>query len=252
MPIDPEDIQILDSPGFGGYPAVDTPEFPTYRDYPSLKETGGLPFKAPIPLLGMAERTPRVILGRKVSDVPGLVEPGNIDLTNPGLSTKGAFHIEDGGMHVVLPGDLGKEMALQAYQKTGQNLGIFKDEKSADEYTQNLAKYQDLSTPKPYGLDVAGPKLKAEEKRRADLMGAQLLSKFTGEDIPSAPPPVPTQEELRSKDFQVGTVTPGNIDLDKLTPIETAGGDADTLAPIAITDTRKKQTVLIPTIIDGK
>src|SRR4029077_10783805 len=169
--------------------------------------------------------------------------------TNPGLSTKGAFHIEDGGMPVVLPGDLGKEMAIQVYQKTRQNLGLFKDEKSADSYIENLNKYQDLSTPKPYGLDVAGPKLKAEEKRRA--VGARLLSKFTGEDTEPLPP-IPTQEELRSKDFQVGTITPGNIDLDKLTPIETAGGDADTLAPIVVTDPRKKQSVLIPTIIDGK
>jgi hypothetical protein len=247
-------------PGFGGYPAQDTPQFPTYRDYPSLKETGGLPYKTEIPLLGRAEHRPQVFLGRTVADVPGLVEPGNIDLTNPGLSTRDAFHIEDGGMHVVLPGDLGRDAAILAYQKTGQNLGLFKDEKSADEYTQNLARYQELSGPKPYGLEAAGVTASGQPTRertgRKDpgytAQQDQVQKMLANWGVATSPDVIEPQESLRAKDRQVDLITPGNIDLDKLTPVATAGGDADTLAPAIYTDQKKKQTVLFPTIIDGR
>jgi hypothetical protein len=245
------------TPGFSGYPAEDTPVFPTYRDYPSATETGPIPYGKPIELLGRAERTPRVILGKTVSDVPGLVEPGTIDLTDAFKPTKDAFHIEDGGMHVVLPKWGSREAMIAQYQETGANFGVFKDEKSADEYTQHLAKYQDLSAPQPYGLEGAGEnrfgmptrgktgrkdaaEVNAELERQQTPMGRQKL------------PEIESQESLRANDRQVGLVTPGNIDLDNLTPVPTAGGDMDTLVPIAITDPKKKQTVLIPTIIDGK
>jgi hypothetical protein len=135
--------------GYSNYPAEDTPVYPTYRDYPSLEQTGGLPYKVNIPLLGYAEHTPKVMLGRTVADVPGLVEPGTIDLTNPYMPTNDAFHIEDGGMHVVLPKWGSREAMIDQYKETGMSFGLFKDEKSANDYIEGLKKYQDLSGPHP-------------------------------------------------------------------------------------------------------
>ena len=248
----PEGFSV--TPGFSGYPAQDTPEFPTYRDYPSLKDTGGLPYKTPIPLLGRAEHRPQVFLGKTVSDVPGLVQPGTIDLTNPFMPLNKTFHIEDGGLHVVLPNWGSEEGAIKDYRETGQNLGMFKDAESADEYTQHLAKYQDLSGPKPYGLDVAGEKLgpfglltsTQPKTGRKDVSDEEADLLEQGKTAPES------QESIKALDRQVGMVTPGNIDLDSLTPVELPSGAADTLLPMAITDTKKKQTVLIPTVIDGK
>ena len=242
-------------PRFSGYPAEDTPVVPTYRDYPTIEQTGGLPFKTQIPLLGYAEHIPKVMLGRTVADVPGLVEPGTIDLTDPYRPTQDAFHIEDGGLHVVLPNWGSKEAMIAQYKETGANFGMFKDEKSADDYAKGLSAYSELGTVQPYGLGVVGENQLGVPTR--PKTGRKNVSDEEAKLLEQGKAPPESQESIKASDRQVGMVESPNIDLDKIKEQDLGqGGDTmkETLAlnPVAITDPKKKNTVLIPTIIDGK
>jgi hypothetical protein len=64
-------------PRFSGYPAQDTPVFPTTHGWNPGDPIPKMGYE-PIDLPGRADRTPRVILGKSVRDVPGMVEPGTI------------------------------------------------------------------------------------------------------------------------------------------------------------------------------
>jgi hypothetical protein len=101
--------------------------------------------------------------------VPGLVEKGNVDIANrPNIDNGDGTHSSVFSMsfgtdkgEVLVPGvgdgktyparKLTPEEALDQYRKTGQNLGTFKDSKSADAYAQTLhedqAKYGNKPTP---------------------------------------------------------------------------------------------------------
>ena len=85
----------------------------------------------------------------------GLLVPGNIDIhhrpvvRNPdgSISTVRSITIGQDGRAVLIPTVVGgrvvsNEAAIQHFQKTGQHLGIFSDEASADSYAQRLHRQQ--------------------------------------------------------------------------------------------------------------
>lgn len=92
--------------------------------------------------------------------VPGLLEKGNVDIANrPNIDNGDGTHssvysmsFDVDGKEVLVPGvgdgktyparKLTKDEALDQYKKTGQNLGTFKDEKSANAYADALHKDQ--------------------------------------------------------------------------------------------------------------
>lgn len=88
----------------------------------------------------------------KAKPVQGLIEAGNIDLTNRPqvknpdgtISTVLSMGVEMDGKHYVLPRisetgvKLSEEEALELFQATGQHLGIFKTRKDADKFAQKL------------------------------------------------------------------------------------------------------------------
>ena len=86
-----------------------------------------------------------------MGQVSGLLTPGNIDLHNRpivknpdgSISTVRSITIDDGGKAVLIPTVVGNRVvsnsdAIAAYRKTGQHLGVFRDEASADAYAQQL------------------------------------------------------------------------------------------------------------------
>lgn len=87
----------------------------------------------------------------------GLVESGNIDIANRpvlhnpdgSISTVRSITItNDKGQGILLPTvgpngeDWSSQQAIDAYKKTGKNLGVFSSEKQADAYAQNLHQQQ--------------------------------------------------------------------------------------------------------------
>jgi hypothetical protein len=213
---------------------------------------------AEIDLPGRAEATPRVVLERKQGENdptypkwPGMVELGTLDINDRPLienpdgsySSELSFSIEEDGKEVLLPEvvgrkHIGQKAAIEHYRRTGEHLGKFKDAASADAYAQKLHEWGALGVPKKFAQEAAS------------RLG------------PAPEPPiqwagVEPQESLRARQAQVGMLTPGNIDLDSRTPVESPEGFIDTERPIAITHSTKGdedygKTFLIPTVIDGK
>lgn len=92
----------------------------------------------------------------------GMVTKGNVDLTNrpqvrnfegtftphPDISTVRSMSFEENGQEILVPtvSDSGQlltdQQAIDAYHKTGKNLGIFADAKSADAYAEALHQQQ--------------------------------------------------------------------------------------------------------------
>lgn len=85
------------------------------------------------------------------SSAPGMLEHGNIDLNNRPVvnnpdgsySTVRTITVEEGGKTVLLPTIInGKQVtnkeAIDHYHQTGEMMGIFKDEKSANDYDRDL------------------------------------------------------------------------------------------------------------------
>lgn len=82
----------------------------------------------------------------------GMVQPGNIDLTNRpvvknedgSISTVRSMSFEENGKEILIPTVspsgviLTDEGAIALYHHSGQHLGIFKDAASADTYAQQL------------------------------------------------------------------------------------------------------------------
>jgi hypothetical protein len=89
--------------------------------------------------------------------VPGLLEPGNIDLhrrpvvrnRDGSISTVRSMSVEMDGKEILIPtvaadGSriLSDRDAVEQYRRTGQHLGIFRDEQSATDYAQRLHQEQ--------------------------------------------------------------------------------------------------------------
>lgn len=90
----------------------------------------------------------------------GMITPGNIDLNNRprvsnpdgSYSTVRTMTFEEGGKTIMVPTIInGKQVstkeAIDYYHKTGQHMGIFKDQKAADQYDEEMHKQQGWTGP---------------------------------------------------------------------------------------------------------
>lgn len=106
-------------------------------------------------ILGINQDTPVL---PSVGQEQGIVAPGNIDLTNRprvknadgSVSTVRSISIDEDGKTVLIPTVVGDKVvsdnaAIAHYKKTGENLGTFKDEKSATAYAKSLHEAQAAS-----------------------------------------------------------------------------------------------------------
>ena len=107
-------------------------------------------FTAPVP-------TPRPTLFTVGENVPGLVEPGTLDLlSRPSVknqdgsfSTVRSMSFNDNGQEVLIPTvsnsgvTLSPEGAIALYKWTGKHLGKFKDAAAADAYAEMLHRQQE-------------------------------------------------------------------------------------------------------------
>ena len=116
---------------------------------------------------------------RVQGDFPGLVEPGNIDLTSRpqvknadgSVSTVRSASFNIDGKEVLLPTvspdgkDLTDDQAVDLFKKTGQHLGKFENPDQADAYAEALHKQQSTA----YGLDGPPAALAPVDKLRQDV-----------------------------------------------------------------------------------
>lgn len=132
-------------------PPMDIPEVLTALDIPRLR-------KAPVP-----------------ADVLGMLEKGNIDLTDrPVVRVKGGFatvnsiSIEEDGKEVLIPTItptgyvMGDDEAIARYHKTGEHLGKFTTAEAADIFAENLHKGQEAFYAKRQTLTPWVPRNAAE------------------------------------------------------------------------------------------
>lgn len=94
---------------------------------------------------------------KRWQDVPGMIEPGNIDLdtrsvvknVDGSFSTELSVTIEEDGKQVLIPTVVNGEIvdidtAVAHYRKTGEHLGKFMDTESADIYAGKLHQRQEI------------------------------------------------------------------------------------------------------------
>lgn len=115
--------------------------------------------------MGLREELAKLIPGlSQVPQVPGLLEPGNIDLharpivKNPDgtISTvKSMSFSDDGKTEILIPmispsgTTLTQKGAIELYRKTGQHLGKFNSPNAADAYAMHLHNDQAKEYDKP-------------------------------------------------------------------------------------------------------
>lgn len=92
----------------------------------------------------------------RLTDSPGMVQPGNIDLDNRpvirnddgSISTESSFSVAIDGKEILLPSIIdGKRVsqkdAIAHYRRTGEHLGVFDSPEAATAYAKSLSKSQD-------------------------------------------------------------------------------------------------------------
>lgn len=109
------------------------------------------------------------ILYNQKPKIKGLIEEGNIDLSNRpvvknndgSISTVRSMSIEMGNQHILLPTVVNDKVvsekdAIKHFQETGEHLGVFGSQKDADKYAKTLHKEQERMYAKPRGLKDKG------------------------------------------------------------------------------------------------
>lgn len=110
----------------------------------------------------------------------GLITPGNIDFNNRpkvnnadgSYSTVRTITVEMGGKTVLLPTVINGKIvsndeAIHHYKQTGEHMGIFKDQKSADAYDEKLHRDQGWTGPKNIWSAEDEKRLQELEKKHA-------------------------------------------------------------------------------------
>jgi hypothetical protein len=112
---------------------------------------------------GEAEAKPSLASSTRVAgDFPGMLEPGNVDLTarphakNPdgSISTVRSMSFSEGGPEILVPTVspdgrvLSDDQAIAQYHRSGQYLGKFKTPADADRYGQRLHEQQEAMPPR--------------------------------------------------------------------------------------------------------
>lgn len=137
--------------------------------------------------LGAAQRSSDDILSGRFA--PGSVEAGNIDLTkrpivknaDGTISTVRSISIGEDGHTVLIPTVVGgkvvsDEQAIKYYEDTGEHLGKFKDEASANAYAQGLHETQaryaagqapvDISSALAQAATITNPRIREATERQ--------------------------------------------------------------------------------------
>lgn len=157
---------------------------------------------ATVQAVGVAAGGEAGAVAKAVGDVPGLLVPGNIDVSNRppvmnadgSVSTVRSISIEENGKTILIPTVIDGRVvsdaeAITHYDQTDQHLGIFADEKSANAYAAKLHQAQaekltGKGSGKPAGASF-GEALGAIEPGRAlsttlEMLGFGLASDMVG------------------------------------------------------------------------
>ena len=140
----------------------------------------------------------RMIKGNPPVSSPGLITPGNIDLSNRpqvqnpdgSVSTVKSTSVNLGGREVLLPtiAEDGRKLsvaeAVEQYKTTGKHLGIFESPQAATRYAKSLHNAQAMKIKGGLaGSDIAPVEkaleegsIRGESQRRADAILSQRLS----------------------------------------------------------------------------
>jgi hypothetical protein len=123
---------------------------------------------------------------RKGSNASGMIEAGNIDISNRKIinnpdgsySTVNSFTMESDGKFYVVPGVNGQrkltgDEAWEQFKRTGKHLGVFGSQQAADTYAENLHKSQ----AKQYGERAASTRPKGKKIVKAGTSATQIADR---------------------------------------------------------------------------
>jgi hypothetical protein len=111
---------------------------------------------------------PGAAQGQQATQVPGMLQPGNIDIYNRpivknkdgSISTVRSISVEIEGKHYLIPtvaadgsGILSNADAVKQFKATGQHLGMFSSDDAADTYARQLHEQQDRYYNRPKGFN---------------------------------------------------------------------------------------------------